>query len=89
MLQEPLQQKALGPKRKGMAPKSTIVSYTWGIVTTLEALDEASTNGLLISNHSYGVPAVDARWGRIPTLIMVYRMAIRGKQMLWDEIHLQ
>lgn len=40
---------------KGMAPKATIKSYTWGNDET-EVATEAGTNGLLISNHSYGVP---------------------------------
>lgn len=39
---------------KGMAPKATLRSFDWTIDDT-EALNEAS-NGLLISNHSYGVP---------------------------------
>ncbi len=39
---------------KGMAPKATLRSYDWEF-DDAEALTEAS-NGLLISNHSYGVP---------------------------------
>lgn len=39
---------------KGMAPKATLRSYDWTIDDT-EAANEAA-NGLLISNHSYGVP---------------------------------
>lgn len=39
---------------KGMSPKATLRSFDW-ILDDGEALNEAS-NGLLISNHSYGVP---------------------------------
>ncbi|AXP79594.1 C5a peptidase precursor [Mariniflexile rhizosphaerae] len=39
---------------KGMAPKATLRSFDWGL-DDQEALTEAA-NGLLISNHSYGVP---------------------------------
>ncbi|SDZ74397.1 S8 family serine peptidase [Psychroflexus halocasei] len=40
---------------KGAAPQSTIVTYTWDQDFN-EVQDEANDNGLLISNHSYGVP---------------------------------
>ncbi|AJR02474.1 peptidase S8 [Siansivirga zeaxanthinifaciens CC-SAMT-1] len=46
--------KGADPKAKGMAPKATLRSYDW-ILDDSEALNEAA-NGLLISNHSYGVP---------------------------------
>ena len=39
---------------KGMAPKATIKSFTWG-QDEAEVSTEAA-GGLLISNHSYGVP---------------------------------
>jgi len=39
---------------KGMAPRATLRSYDW-LLDDQEALTEAG-NGLLISNHSYGVP---------------------------------
>ena len=38
---------------KGMAPSATAVCYNWsGDIS--EVINEAATNGLLISNHSYG-----------------------------------
>lgn len=40
---------------KGMAPKSSIRSYDWSNDEG-EVIAEAGTNGLLLSNHSYGVP---------------------------------
>lgn len=42
---------------KGMAPKALIVSYDWNNDTN-EMRTEAR-NGLLVSNHSYGMPATD------------------------------
>lgn len=42
---------------KGMAPKSTLKSYNWTNDET-EVVNEA-TGGLLISNHSYGVPVLN------------------------------
>lgn len=46
--------KGINPDAKGMAPKATLRSYDW-IQDELEAENEAS-NGLLVSNHSYGTP---------------------------------
>jgi len=40
---------------KGMAPKASLRSYNW-IDDATEVLNEASSNALLISNHSYGIP---------------------------------
>jgi len=40
---------------KGMAPKATLTSFDWDN-DNIEVLNEATTNGLLLSNHSYGVP---------------------------------
>ena len=46
--------KGVDSNAKGMAPKATLRSFDW-ILDDQEALSEAA-NGLLISNHSYGVP---------------------------------
>jgi hypothetical protein len=46
--------KGANPSAKGMAPKATLRSFDW-ILDDSEALNEAA-NGLLLSNHSYGVP---------------------------------
>jgi hypothetical protein len=43
---------------KGMAPKAAIVSYDWDD-DVQEMRNEAKNNGLLVSNHSYGMPATD------------------------------
>lgn len=40
---------------KGMAPKASIKSYEWDN-DAFEVVNESVTNGLLISNHSYGTP---------------------------------
>ncbi|MDR6966960.1 hypothetical protein J2X31_000960 [Flavobacterium arsenatis] len=42
---------------KGMAPKATLKSYNWTNDETEATLEAAA--GLLISNHSYGVPIVN------------------------------
>lgn len=42
---------------KGMAPKASLASFNWGSDTS-EVVAEASSNGLLLSNHSYGVPVL-------------------------------
>ncbi|MDG1373760.1 MAG: S8 family serine peptidase [Flavobacteriaceae bacterium] len=76
--------KGVWSEAKGMAPKSTIVSYTWDN-DNLEVLDEVSTNGLLISNHSYGVPAVDADGEEY--LPEWYLGCYMEDSRLWDEIH--
>ena len=47
--------KGISPNAKGMAPKATLTSYDWDF-DDQEALIQATTNGLLLSNHSYGVP---------------------------------
>ena len=44
--------KGVNPNAKGMAPQAHLVSYDWGGDLT-EATIEAS-NGMLLSNHSYG-----------------------------------
>jgi serine protease AprX len=47
--------KGTNTNAKGMAPKAEIKSYDWDS-DSLEALQEATNNALLLSNHSYGVP---------------------------------
>lgn len=46
--------KGVDPDAKGMAPKARVNSYDWDR-NEEEILDESS-NGLLLSNHSYGFP---------------------------------
>ncbi|WP_158961130.1 S8 family serine peptidase [Myroides fluvii] len=49
--------KGVNASAKGIAPEATVVSYNWEYDT--EKMDlEASENGLLVSNHSYGVAAI-------------------------------
>lgn len=48
--------KGVVPSAKGMATEATLTSFDWDY-DDQEALTEATTNGLLLSNHSYGVPA--------------------------------
>lgn len=47
--------KGTNANSKGMAPKAEIISYDWDS-DSAEAYYEATNNGLLLSNHSYGVP---------------------------------
>lgn len=55
---------------KGMAPKATLVSYNWDDDLN-EVQTEITNNGLLISNHSYGIPVVDDNGNQnAPTWLM-------------------
>ena len=47
--------KGTNANSKGMAPKAEVKSYDWDS-DSIEALEEATENALLLSNHSYGVP---------------------------------
>lgn len=47
--------KGTSASAKGMAPQATLTSFDWDF-DDQEALTEATTNGLLLSNHSYGIP---------------------------------
>jgi len=49
--------KGVNVAAKGMAPKANLVSYNWTNDQD-EVLLEIANNGLLLSNHSYGVPLV-------------------------------
>ncbi len=40
---------------KGMAPRAKVISYDWD-ADSVEAANESFDNGLLLSNHSYGIP---------------------------------
>lgn len=48
----------VSPAAKGMAPESSIASYNWSNDLN-EVTTEISSNGLLLSNHSYGVPVLN------------------------------
>lgn len=49
--------KGVTSSAKGMAPSASLLSYDWTNDGT-EVIYEAFNNGLLISNHSYGVPVL-------------------------------
>ncbi|WP_165453930.1 S8 family serine peptidase [Hyunsoonleella flava] len=73
--------KGVNADAKGMAPKATLRSYDWEFDDT-EALDEAS-NGLLISNHSYGIPIFSGSTQQVDAEdIGSYSSAART----WDEV---
>ena len=61
---------------KGMAPLSTVKTFDWNDDTT-EALAEAQ-NGLLLSNHSYGIPLTSSSNWSIGAYTDVARQ--------WDEL---
>lgn len=62
---------------KGMAPLSTVKTFDWNNDLT-EVLAEAR-NGLLLSNHSYGIPLSSApgNW---------YMGAYSGEALSWDQL---
>ncbi|TXK75334.1 S8 family serine peptidase [Mesonia sp. HuA40] len=67
------------PNAKGMAPQATLVSYNW--TSDLSEVDTEAQNGLLISNHSYGIPVNDGGSQNAPTWMMgCYDTQAR----LWD-----
>jgi len=49
--------KGVTTNARGMAYESTVKSYDWSN-DEFEVSSEAGTNGLLISNHSYGIPVL-------------------------------
>ena len=55
--------KGISTNARGMAPKAVVVSYDWTNDDD-EMSTEAETNGLLVSNHSYGIAAIDGN-GRV------------------------
>lgn len=62
---------------KGMAPQSTVKTFDWSN-DLAEVLQEAQ-NGMLLSNHSYGVPVENAQgnW---------FMGAYSGASQIWDQL---
>lgn len=62
---------------KGMAPLSTVKTFDWN--NDLEEVLEEARNGLLLSNHSYGIPLDSApgNW---------YMGAYSGEALSWDQL---
>ena len=50
--------KGVNPLAKGMAPKANLVSYNWTNDMS-EVVTQITNNGLLLSNHSYGIPVLN------------------------------
>lgn len=69
---------------KGMAPKVSIKSYTWTSDEEEVAL-EAANNGMLISNHSYGVPINNSE-GALNVPGVWYMGSYSDDSRSWDEI---
>jgi hypothetical protein len=75
--------KGVNSSAKGMAPRAYVVSYTWGS-DIIEVENEIETNGLLISNHSYGIP-VQREGILYPS---AWRMGNYDTQAyFWDDVH--
>ncbi len=73
--------KGVDTRAKGMAPKANLRSYDWTIDDT-EALNEAS-NGLLVSNHSYGVPIFSSGTQQVTAANIG---AYTSNARTWDEV---
>lgn len=74
--------KGTNPDAKGMAPQANLISFDWDD-DSIEVLDEVSTNALLISNHSYGVPVQNAVNAGASWLMGCYNT----DALQWDNIH--
>ena len=75
--------KGVNENAKGMAPKASAYSYNWtNDITNVTTLIQ--NTGLLVSNHSYGVPVVDDENVTIDSWIMgCYSSQARD----WDSLH--
>jgi len=67
---------------KGMAPQATLTSFDWDN-DDLEALDQATNNGLLLSNHSYGIPVSSGGTQNAPTWMMG---CYSSDAAVWDNV---
>lgn len=72
----------VNPDAKGMASKVALTTYDWNS-DDIEA-SEAANNGLLISNHSYGVPVFDNQGTQVSSPIRVG--AYVENSYVWDLI---
>lgn len=69
---------------KGMAPKVSIKSYNWtGDATEVTA--EAINNGMLISNHSYGIP-INTNAGELNVPGVWFMGCYTDASRSWDQI---
>lgn len=73
--------KGANPNAKGMASEATVLSYD-AIDDNTEALNQATNNALLISNHSYGIP-VSSESNTAPASLMG---TYNGYARVWDLI---
>ncbi len=68
---------------RGMAPRSNIRSYDWSGDLN-EVLFDVSQNGLLISNHSYGVPIYNDN--NVLNVPVWYMGCYNDTAVAWDEL---
>lgn len=73
--------KGVDPEAKGMAPKAILRSFDW-FSDDNEALTEAA-NGLLLSNHSYGVPIFN---GGLQQISAPDIGAYTNDARVWDQV---
>uniref|UniRef100_UPI00404B1752 S8 family serine peptidase n=2 Tax=Flavobacterium sp. TaxID=239 RepID=UPI00404B1752 len=69
--------KGIDPAAKGMANQTEIITFDWTDDNT-EVIDQITSSGLLLSNHSYGVPANNS-----PSWLLG---AYSTNASIWDEI---
>ncbi|MCB0435184.1 MAG: S8 family serine peptidase [Mangrovimonas sp.] len=74
--------KGVNPAAKGMAPKATLTSFDWDN-DDVEALSEATNNGLLLSNHSYGIAVNQGNGNTAPTWLMG---CYSSESSIWDNV---
>lgn len=74
--------RGINPNAKGMAPKASAISYDW--YDDIEEVEIEASNGLLLSNHSYGAPIfINGSTNVSPNQIGTYT----SEAAIWDGIH--
>jgi hypothetical protein len=75
--------KGTNPNAKGMASQATMTAYNWDD-DSAEVVTEITTNALLLSNHSYGIPVLDDEGNQnVPTWTMG---CYNSDAVTWDQI---
>lgn len=70
---------------KGMAPEATCYTYDWD--NDISEVAQEASNGMLISNHSYGIPVFDRDGNMI--LPISYPGKYDSQARSWDILHYQ
>lgn len=74
-----------GGNAKGMAPEAETLNHAFNIgYDATEVLAAINNYGMLVSNHSYGVPAYSSTNGALP----VWRLGkYSNESRVWDQLH--